>query len=386
MRRIGILTYYHKSKNFGGLLQAYALTNFLNKFGFGAKQIPFDITIVSKRSKLQKLKLTLKRQSLKKFYLHIKQYYYNLIYKKNTLFIKEEMKLFEDFENFILHDEQVYNENNIVEANKKYDIFVIGSDQVFASYNLSSSAFYADFVAEDKKVISYSGSSDIKIFPKEAEQIFATKLRNFDAISVREETLKDYIESITNKKVTVVLDPTFLLSKEEWMKIANQKNLSNKKYILCYFLGSFSSWQRKKAQAYADKYGYEVIHLPYIMSTIHPADKYLKSDGRHDVGPREFISLINNAECIFTDSFHGMVFSINFNKKFYVFNKDDLSDSLSMNSRITDMLDLLKLSFRLITNKKAIIDNLPIDYSKANEILKEEKEKSINWLLNVLKD
>lgn len=391
MKKIGILTQFYKSKNIGGLLQSYALTYILNKNScFITEQISFDFYILKKykREKYIELFPSIKSEIIlikiikypfrKIKYFIIKYLLHNEINSQN--------KIFREFENFISHSKQVYTVENISEANKKYDVFIIGSDQVFATYLFCLSVYYGEFATKDKLVIAYGASSNVKQFPPKAEKIFVQKLQRFNAISVREKTLKEYIESITNKKNTVVLDPTLLLSKEEWLNISNPKIIPNKKYIFCYFLGGKSIWQRKIAQAYADKYGYEVIHLPYIMKTIRCADKHLKGQGRYDIGPREFISLINNAECIFTDSFHGMAFSINFNKNFYVFDRDDLFGEKSMNARITDTLDMLGLSSRHITEKKSILDNSLMDYTQTNKILKKEKEKSINWLLDALKD
>ena len=261
----------------------------------------------------------------------------------------------------------------------------MGSDQVWNTDLLPLSAYYGEFAAPDKKVISYAASSNVRRFLPRAEKLFIKKLARLNAISVREKTLKDYIERITPYKATVVLDPTFLLSPQEWLKIANPAPVPQKPYIFCYFLGGKSAWQRKIAQAYADKYGYEVVHLPYIMQSIRPADRFLKGQGRYDVGPREFIALINSAECVFTDSFHGLAFSINFGKNFYVFNRNDQSGPQSMNARITDTLAMFGLTSRYIMDKNAVLDNKPLDFTKAHEILAREKEFSINWLLNALK-
>ncbi len=392
MKKIGILTQYYKSKNIGGLLQSYALPYVLNKYAYKTEQISLDFYVYQTSDEIQKINklfninntpsVTLKKILKYPFY-KIKIFIIkSLLSKKVNL----QNKIAKEFEEFILHSQTTYNVSNISKANKNYDVFIIGSDQVFATYLFLLSVYYGEFATNNKKVIAYGASSNVKQFPPKVENLFIQKLQKFNAISVREKTLKEYIEKISNKKATVVLDPTFLLSKEEWLKISNPKVVPNQKYIFCYFLGGKSVWQRKIAQAYADKYGYEVIHLPYIKRTIRPADKYLKGKGRYDVGPREFISLINNAECVFTDSFHGMAFSINFNKNFYVFNRDDQADSLSMNARITDMLNMLDLSFRHITSKNSVLNNSAIDYLQVNKVLKEEKEKSIKWLLDALKD
>ncbi|MBR1979686.1 polysaccharide pyruvyl transferase family protein [Candidatus Proelusimicrobium excrementi] len=387
MKKIGILTHYFHSKNIGGLLQAYALTNVLCSNNQRAEQISFNFHFYDKASRKLFNKLFPQKNTLTRVLKYPFRQLQSLAKKillggkislQNTIFL--------EFEQFMPHSDEIYNTLNISKATPNYDIVIIGSDQVFASYLLPLSAYYGEFADKDKKVISYAASSDVKVLPPKAENLFKQKLKRLNKISVREKTLKDYIERITDKKADVVLDPTFLLSKQEWLKIANPAVVPNKKYIFCYFLGGKSAWQRKAARAYADKYGYELLHLPYIMQNIRPADIYLKGQGRYDVGPREFISLINGAECIFTDSFHGMAFSINFNKDFYVFNRDDKDGINSMTSRITDTLSMLGLTERHIKTQDTVLEKHPINYTHANTILLKQKEFSVNWLLNALKD
>ena len=384
MKKIGILTYYYKSKNIGGLLQAYALGAFLRGQGKSAEQIAFNFYY-------KNLPYIITQFLHSPFTKIIKYPLRCLLHKKasqKSKIISAEIstqdQVFTEFEQFITHSETLYNNATIAQSNDVYDTFVIGSDQVWGLDLLPFSAYYGEFATPDKKVISYAASSSIKQLPPKAEKLFMRKLTRLNDISVREKTLKDYIERITDKKAQVVLDPTFLLSPDEWLKIANLAPVPNKPYIFCYFLGEKAAWQREKARAYADKYGYELVHLPYIMRTIRPADSVLKGQGLYNVGPREFIALIHNAQCVFTDSFHGMAFSINFGKNFYAFDRDDKSGTNSMNARITDTLDMLGLTNRHITDKNAELNDSAIDFTRAHEILQTEKQLSAQWLLHAL--
>ena len=387
MKKIGILTHYYQNKNIGGILQAYALVSFLQSRGYNAEQISFNFRIYDKQSLSIKQKLFPKHITVKEkfiYYLHkLKHILVRCILKDKFAIQNRKFKLFAEN---IDHSPIIYNNLNIKSANEHYDKFIIGSDQVWNSDFLPHSAYYGEFAAADKKVISYASSSNVKKFPIEAEKLFVHKLQRLNAISVREKTLKEYIESVAKRKAEVVLDPTFLLSPEEWLKIANLEIIPNKKYIFCYFLGGACKWHRQIVQAYAEKYNYEIIHLPYIMQTVRSADSILKGQGRYDIGPKEFITLINNAECIFTDSFHGLAFSINFGKNFYVFNRDDENGVNSMNARITDTLEMFSLTKRHIKNKNMILNNKPIDFTNAHKVLEQEKQKSISWLLNALKE
>ena len=357
-KRIGILTHYYRSLNLGGLLQAHALTSLLNNKGYDAEQISFEFQTFDKNAcRIQK------SLGPRKFYL--RKIFFYPYYKLKEIWMQYKLRpylaiqnpLIQAFAQQIRHSNAIYNDETIKQANDRYDVIVVGSDQVWDNNLLAHAAYYGEFTSPDKKVISYAASSNVKKFPPLAEKLFVKKLARLDAISVRENTLKKYVENLTSKPVTLVLDPTLLLSAEEWLKIARPVPGVRKPYIFCYFLGRESFWQRNIVRAYADKYGYDIIHLPYIMQMIRTADWLLKGQGRCDVGPREFISLIQQAECIFTDSFHGMAFSINFKKNFYVFNRDDRTGDNSMNARITDTLEMLGLQDRHITDKQACLDN-----------------------------
>ena len=387
MKKIGILTHYLNSNNLGGLLQAYALVFKLKQFSYQAEQISFCFQTYDSKSMPIRRALLAKNIILKRIFFYIPSRVRRYLihqYLKTRLF--QQNNIIKHFAHDIVHSACVYSDTSISQANTKYDIIITGSDQVWNFDQLPHFAFWGEFTTPDKKVISYAASSDRKKFASLAEKLFIQKLARLNAISVREKTLKEYIERITPYKATVVLDPTFLLSPQEWLKIANPTTLPQKPYIFCYFLGGKSAWQRKIAQAYADKYGYEVVHLPYIMGTLRLADRFLKGQSRYDVGPREFIALINGAQCVFTDSFHGLAFSINFGKNFYVFNRDDQAGPLSMNARITDTLATFGLTQRHVTNKNTVLDNIPLDFTHAHQVLAREKELSINWLLNALKD
>ena len=162
-------------------------------------------------------------------------------------------------------------------------------------------------------------------------------------------------------------------------RIENVAIIPRKDYVFCYFLGD-CAWQRRMVQKYADKYGLMILDIPYILGTDRRSDHFLKSEKHYDIGPREFVSLVKKAKCVFTDSFHAVAFSVNFNTDFYVFDRDGLSGSKSINSRITDFLDLLKLSDRRITSPESEISDIKIDYESVKPILEKERLRSLEWL------
>lgn len=387
-KRIGIITHYYRNTNLGALLQSYALVSLLRAHGYDAQQICYDWYSYNKQVDSLKKALFPVEKKEKETLSFFKKILRKIRKKLEIITLKPKVKkqteIARNFESSIPHSENVYSYDNASLLNKAYDIFITGSDQVFATYLLPEGAFYGEFASADKKVISYAASSNVKTFPPNAEKLFIKKLSSIHAISVREKTLEKYIEHITGRHAETVLDSTFLLDSNDWLKIANMSVIPHKPYIFCYFLGSKSVWQRQMARIYADRYGYELVHLPYIKKNIRKADYCLKGQKRFNVGPREFISLIKGAKCVFTDSFHGLAFSINLNKNFYVFDRDDKNDEQSMNARITDTLTMLGLESRHITKERNVLNNMDIDYSYANMILSQERERSIKWLKSAL--
>lgn len=195
-------------------------------------------------------------------------------------------------------------------------------------------------------------------------------MQDFKAISVREKQGQAIIKSLCNKEVPVVLDPTFLLTKEEWKKL-NTCDTKNKKYILVYCLRR-SDLLNKMAEKLKIKTGFEIIVLNPRIRNIY--DKF----SAYNVGPEDFIRLFMNAEYILTNSFHGTAFSINFNKKFLV--DLDINSAVSTNSRLLNILSLFGLEDRIVENIDIEKMYRDIDYRKVNKILDEERIKSINYL------
>lgn len=170
--------------------------------------------------------------------------------------------------------------------------------------------------------------------------------------------------------VEVVLDPTMLLSSEEWDKVLNKSSIKvEKKYILMYFLGQIDNEWKAEIERIAIKFDCEIINI-------------LDKDSKfYQTGPSEFLYLEKNAFLICTDSFHSSVFSIVFNVPFIIFERN--SNTQSMNSRIHTLLSKFNLQSRKFTGT-ITSDLLKSDYKEAQQILKKEKEKSIKFLKRAL--
>lgn len=348
MSKIGLLTLYRRNYNMGGLLQAYALVEKCRQINPCTEQISFDYKQYYGKnmvttSKIKDILFLLKKSA------------------KNPRFIKRYLNFWK-FESRIPHSTKRY----IRISDTNYDCIIVGSDQVWGEW-LPKKALFQFLLADEKiqgKLHSYAASIGSDIFSEYQKNLFKKYLSRFETISLREESAqKQMIDLLPEKEIKVHLDPTLLLTADDWSKIA-KKAKCPQRYIFCYFLGKDRQY-RDKATTFAQKLRLPIVTMPYTKD--HTIEKYEDEFGDvcdYSSGPSEFIYLVKNAELVLTDSFHATVFSIQFHKPFYSLARVNL-ETTSSNSRITDLLKCFSLSKQYIdiaTLKE--IDSIPaIDYS-----------------------
>lgn len=337
MKKIGILTMYYGSYNYGGLLQAYALCYYLKSIGYDAEQICFktnqmykdELIANSNKNGIRKVKQILKKPINHRIELR-----------------KQRIKQFREIE--IPHSSRVYNEENINECNDIYDIFITGSDQVW-NLNWLEHVYFLDFVKSDKLKVSYAASLGMETLSYEQRVILKDKLQDFKAISVREKEAIFLVKSCIDQKIIQVLDPTLLLGREQWDQLAIKK-IVNEPYLFCYFLGDRKE-VRRVAEQYAKKYSLKIVTIPYLSGYFRKCDLLFGDVKIYEIDPGGFISLIKNADCIMTDSFHATVFSNIYKKNFFVFQR---YASGKMSSRVTSLLEIFENSERFCSCDKLI--------------------------------
>lgn len=250
---------------------------------------------------------------------------------------------------------------------KRYDYFIAGSDQIWKpTYGRMRDVDLLTF-ANDSQKISFSASFGINELPDNKKEYAKRNLKTFKAISVREDAGKKIIEDLLPEtKVTVLIDPTMMLTADEWDKVSEKpEQLKYSKYILNYFLGDISKERKAEIERIAKENNCEIINI------LDPKSEFYKT------GPSEFLYLEKNAFLICTDSFHSSVFAILYNKPFLVFKRED--NRVNMNSRIETLLSKFKLDNREFAGKITDKD-LKCDYSEAYKILEEERIKSFDFL------
>lgn len=366
-------------QNYGNRLQNYAVQEIFTKLGYEVNTIinpqEFRDMAYIKGNYLHKSKNLIKNISLvQKILDYIK-------FKKMSYQKKIKLKKFKLFthKNILMADLNLNIINNKKINTQSFDYFIVGSDQVWNPK--IGRANWIDFLqfAPSEKRIAYATSIGLDEIPKEREEQFKKYISGMKYISVREQRAKEIIEELTDKKADVVLDPTLMLTAEQWAKISVRPNIDiSKKYILLYFLGKISDVRMSYIKEYAQTNGCSILdidNLKDIKNNIYIAD------------PSEWVYLIANCQCMFTDSFHGCVFSIIHHKDFEVFHrvKEDGSDA-GMFSRIETLTFMFKLENRI--QKENNYQNKPHitteEFSYVDNVIKYERERTSKLLKNAM--
>ena len=344
----GIIT-FHRAVNYGAVLQTYALQEALKNLNIDSEVIDYRDNIIDNRFKF------FYNKSLKKL---VKDFiYFPIFFRKN--------KKFEEFieDNIVTTKEIIRNYNELNQLKE------------FEHYRLTNwdKAYFLDFVKDNKKKNSYAASFGMNEIPKKEQEEYKSLLSQFNHISVREENGIEIIHKLINKDidVDVDVDPTLLLKKEEWIKIA--KKPKEKDYILIFVMQKNES-TFKFAERLAQKTNCEIIYIAdSIKRRVNGKYKYILS-------PTEWLGYFLNAKYIVTNSFHGLAFSINLNKDFFV---ELQRPPATGNSRLENMLDLLNLRDRQIIDGDNNNIDKEINWKEVNRILDTKRTESFNNLKSV---
>lgn len=259
-----------------------------------------------------------------------------------------------------------------------YDCYVCGSDQVWSALRIP--VWKTNFLpgVSPMRKIAYAPSIDINDVPEHYIRTVAPLVRDFEFLSVREESAAKVFKECMGVSPRIVVDPTILVGCDTWERILSKEGLEKPKnnYIFCYFLGDLQDAQIEFLNNYAGDR--EVIILPYE----HHSKRLNK--GKYVLADQfEFINYLRYADYVFTDSFHATVFSLLFNKEFSVFQRSHIGLT-KQTSRIESLLSMVHLENRLVSNVNEVESFQDIDYSKINKILDFERSKSIEYFENAL--
>lgn len=350
--------------NYGNRLQNYALQKVLENLGHEVETLKNQ---TEKNSRIyEKIINLLKDSNLKsriKNKLTKRKRDYSLDYKR--------ISNFKQFTNEFIRETEISVDQTSSDFSflKHTDCFIIGSDQVW-NYNFSRFSDIDFALFSEASKISYAASFGVSDIPKSLENKYSEGLGQIDFISVRERAGKKIVEKISDKTATVVLDPTMLLSKEQWKYLVNDSTQYEEPFILTYFLEDPLEVNNRYIYDYAYTKGLQVKRL----GTREDLEMWVSD-------PREFVNLFSQAEAVFTDSFHACVFAIIFEKYFEVFDRNTSMES--MNSRIDTLLQDFDLENRW--NREGQNVQSEIDYVRVMELLQIRRIESLDFLITALK-
>lgn len=386
MKPIALVTcYFHH--NYGSMLQAYATEMIMQQMHLPYQTIackaPIDymeenkaIYIVKKLLigdwKMKLGKMQIEREKKK-----------NPVFARNWTIRDEAFNLFAK-ESFHLSP-YCKNRAELKAMANNYSAILVGSDQLWRTDSVEHGYYTLEWVPDNIRKIAYSTSIGVKEVPWFQVEKNRRFMNRFDYIALREQSACDLVYKLTGRKVQVVLDPTLLFTGEQWMNIQQIEPLTTDNYIFCYLLGNNPD-QRALIKQVQKKTGLKIVALQHLDEYI-PSDEGFADEAPYNVGPREFLNYIRNADYIFTDSFHCSVFSILYKKQFFTFSRFSERAKQSTNTRIDNLLNLTGLSQRRINSQSELnsILDMPCNYKGVDERLDALRQSSMEYLYTALK-
>ncbi len=380
--KFGILTLFHKNYNWGGVLQGYALKTLLET---EFSNVQADLLIYWGKNAVYKNKF---QQALQYSPLDICRKIIKNLGRNDGCREKLTLRysLFDTFMEENTTNPRKYNDETLIEAALEYDCLISGSDQVW-NPNVGCAGYFQKMITSECRKVAYAASIARDDLSKYERKKMIPLIAKFDAVSVRERTAKSILDkySASQLQVTEVLDPVMMLSREEWNRVSQKSTINFKgRYAVAFFFSESEQYRRKIAE-YCRARNLQLKFIPFAQGAYIPSDEVGEADRLYDLGPSEFVNLFQNAQCIFTDSFHGCVFSIIFQKMFCAFERDKKS-RVSKNSRLRDLLEKFGLSDRLIVDVSQLdsVIEKPIDYVQVNALHQRYKIDSMDFLRGAL--
>lgn len=379
MNKIGIIT-IDKVNNYGAELQAFALQKKLEKLGYACEIIDYLYYKNWKYKDTNQSKPFVPMSGKEQLAYWLKYRFANfLLDKVFPLFhqaTRIRLKRFETFHRDNTKFSQPYNSMaKLYRTNLGYNTYIVGSDQVWnPSANSSIEPYFLTFAPKEAKKISYASSFGVSHIAPELQERFKKLLSNIDVISVRETSGVELVKQLTGRNAELVVDPTLLLNKQEWMPYMKVYPDMPKRYVLIYQLSDSNTIVKLAKQIGIERN----IPVYRICKRAFHVKKDTGVINILDAGPAEFLFLIAHAEYVITNSFHGTAFSVNFSVPFYTV----VSSAKKNNSRMESLLASTGLLNRLLSDNidiNTVNINMP-DFKEAQKKLQQVREQSIAFL------
>ena len=393
MKKLAILTLV--INNYGTKLQSFALCKAIQSLNLVDPEV---ITLrdswcsgtvkISRKKQLLDVLRTYKLKSFKKIYDFVRwNYQYKKIRECASSFVeadKKKDKLFGEFDKHIPYSKISYTLDDVRAGGlSSYDIFLVGSDQVWNGPRVGCLDVYmCDFLHKKRSALSYAASFAISSIPENMKDEYTRYIQNMDTLLVREEQGVELCKQLGRDDAIHVVDPTLLLEGKVYEEfVSNPKDLVGTEDFILVISFNSSLKIYKEACKLGDKHNCKMVMLkrtplPPLANTFKNAIDLL------EVGPAEFMSLIKYAKCVVTGSFHALQLSLLLQSDFYIY----LDDANAENSRLISTLNMFGLEKQLYYETSSLPKTLPhIDYESVEPILKKKREESMKLLTESIK-
>lgn len=368
-KKVGILTWFDPT-NCGSALQAYSLQRVLHQLGCDVRIIKYIPQWCRGDIMLMPLKTLFPKQIIKRAIKSI----FLLFYSHLPLLLKNRISPFYSFYNKYCKMTSACTEESIGEYCKPFSTIITGSDQVW-NPNFIDPIFLQNFVSNNVNQISYATSLGGAELSEEQKAIYKKNLSSFRAISVREQEGKHTLKSIGIES-TVLVDPTLLLDANHYRSIANKVSSVKKPFAFCYFLKTDREY-KAHIQDYIAEHKLEVVGFSF------DKQDYTWMKETPNMGPLEWLWLIDNADIVFTNSYHATIFSLIFHTPFYTFVRFEPNEQNNQNSRLGQLSQYFDLSDYYVVEEISKIK--PYSFHKFEERLPELRHEATRYLLNNIK-
>lgn len=375
-KKVGIVTRY--DNNYGACLQAAALQKCLQKMNVTASIICFEPEEkVQGENRLQKYLSKLKKIGLRRAIkvAAIKKY------------IIKEKKAFDCFrDNEIRRTENIYHTSEAMQVEaENFDAFICGSDMIWCEEFIEMLDVYFLTFAPKGKRIAYSPSFGRNAVRTENRETYCKLIREMDYLSCRERSGLELITELTGRSAVHTIDPTLLLTRTEWYQcIPREKQIYGKqKYVLKYMFTELTKEGKKFVDDICQNINGSMRMLPFTKA------EYIleKENGISGHGPYDFLVLYANSEFVVTNTFHGLIFALIFEKPFVVFKREDAGVWAKYDDRLTDILHQLGLMERYVSQSSMFKKEwLQLDYSEVRIKLNEWRDASKGYLFTSLNE
>lgn len=381
MKKTGILT-YHYSNNYGGVLQSYALYAYLKSVAINAEILDYTPSsyqrglvihniLISTGLRKNPLNINLEDLVPRNFVHRV-----NMKWKYN----KKIAGKFDLFRNLYVDLSRHVQESSIHTILADYKTIIVGSDQVWGPVERNRSVYFLDFDEFKGNKVSYAADSTIAEVSEEHLAKLIRELGDFEKISVRNKHSQKFVETVIGEKPPIVADPTLLWDFDE---LGRGYMSDSEPYILVYVLGKDINGSNRKAveeikRVYGNLKVYAIVIPTMKFNICDYADKVF-----YDLGPEEWLDMIRNATFVYTDSFHGTLFSLKFHKPFLAYYAEEMRAT-----RFIDLAERYQIGRYIVSSvdeieAKGSLLQAP-DFATIDQLIKEHRSFSIRFLEEAL--